>query len=402
MNKLRIIYIVLFSVIFSSFYLIHFSLGSEADFYIVNVSPTQVKIGNIYILNITLKNLGTRYAVYLNSKLDPEDISPIDPIGPAKKYIGKAKESSETNYFGLIRQNEEIKISYPIKIKPNTPEGTYFIPLILNWKDNTLVPKMTTLFLNIFVEDINPIIEVEKVTPDSIKPGDDLNITLILTNKGEDIVKNVKLKVNTNITSILLPQTPNNIYLSELKPKEKYIIKMEFVTNENANPGIYSIPIVLEYKGNDGIIRQQNEIVAVKIKGMAKLNIAKKSTDPPLVKIGEPFTLILKIENIGKADAKGVKAYLQSCFSGDNTAYLGKIEKNDYANAIFTLFADRTQTKNKECKLKIIYEDDFGTKELNEPISIVIYPKQSQNGFIFIGIIMVIAIIAILKFKLKR
>ena len=45
----------------------------------------------------------------------------------------------------------------------------------------------------------------------------------------------------------------------------------------------------------------------------------------------------MKIENIGSTDADNVKLKIDSPFTGDSEAYLGKISKNDYANGVFAL-----------------------------------------------------------------
>ena len=121
-----------------------------------------------------------------------------------------------------------------------------------------------------------------------------------------------------------------------------------------------------------------------------------------IIKVGDTFTLTLKIENTGTDDAKGVKAYIDSeYFYGDKTAYLGEISKDDYANAIFTLTAGNIAGSH-ESELKIVYEDDYGTHELCKDITLVIYPTQQDYSPIVIVVVLAIASIAIGFWKFKK
>lgn len=61
--------------------------------------------------------------------MNPDDTSPIDPLGSAKIQMRNAKEAQETTYFGVVTQLEEIKLSYDFAVKPNANEGMYFVPL---------------------------------------------------------------------------------------------------------------------------------------------------------------------------------------------------------------------------------------------------------------------------------
>ena len=69
--------------------------------------------------------------------------------------------------------------------------------------------------------------------------------------------------------------------------------------------------------------------------------------------------MTLKIENIGTADADNVKLQLDSKFTGNPQAILGKIEKNDYANGVFYLNTGQAMG-NVPCKLVVTYIDSLG------------------------------------------
>lgn len=80
----------------------------EARFYPVKVEPLRMAPGDTAVLNVTLKNLQPNFALYLKASLDPEDVTPIDPLGSATIWVTKrAREAQESQqYFGAVLQGK--------------------------------------------------------------------------------------------------------------------------------------------------------------------------------------------------------------------------------------------------------------------------------------------------------
>ncbi len=92
------------------------------------------------------------------------------------------------------------------------------------------------------------------------------------------------------------------------------------------------------------------------------------------------------------------KADIDLPFTGTKTAYLGKIEPDNDAPAIFNLRAD--DAGDYRYNLTVRYEDDLGTHELNEELNIVVYPDGSTP--VLAVILFVVAAAGVYWFVIRR
>jgi hypothetical protein len=274
-----------------------------------------------------------------------------------------------------ILHGEDITLEYLINVEQNTPEGVYYVPIKLEWDDNTAITKSKTVKIGYLVKEPHTSIEVNYETPDIIKLGDEFNLGLTLQNSG-DAIYHVDTIIGGERES-LLSKGPDNIHIDELSTGETNRIEINFISNKDLDTGLFSIPITLKYEGLDGQLKTQTEIVPVEVKGLAKLNIASLKIEPQNPKKGEEITIELRIENVGDDNAENTKLVLDSELKGFKTAYLGELEKNDDTPAIFTLRANAAGEVTN--KLILTYEDDFGEHALSEEIRFNISNNQTQD-----------------------
>ena len=349
------------------------------------VSPEVLMPREIGTITVTIRNSG--------------DVSAdIDEVHLVRREL----ESLSGTYYnvGMLGPGESTNITFTFKAPYK--EGIYFPEIHIDVFNATNVRYPVLVNVNTRVSKVKqPSIEVEKTIPDYINPGDNFNVSLNLINKGQSKADDINIVVNLS-NSFISSKSPSNYYIAGLEPGETYELNLKFTSDKNAEIGLYSIPIILQYSGASGFLKHQTETIGIQMIGKAKLDIAQKKMNLDIIKVGDTFTLTLKIENTGTDDAKGVKAYIDSeYFYGDKTAYLGEISKDDYANAIFTLTAGNIAGSH-ESELKIVYEDDYGTHELCKDITLVIYPTQQDYSPIVIVVVLAIASIAIGFWKFKK
>ena len=82
--------------------------------------------------------------------------------------------------------------------------------------------------------------------------------------------------------------------------------------------------------------------------------------DPVRIKKGDAVSLIIRLENTGTDNANSVKASIDLPMSGGKDAYVGKIEPNNDAPAVFALQAGNPGTY--PYNLTVQYEDDYGVQ----------------------------------------
>lgn len=350
------------------------------------VSPEVLMPGEVGTITVTIRNSGDVSA----------DIDEVELVRCGLELI-----SGIYYNVGMLGPGESTNITFTFKAPYR--EGIYFPEIQIDVFDATNVRYPVPVNVNTRVSRVKqPSIIVEKTIPEYITPSNDFNISLNLINNGQSRADDIDIMVNLN-NAFISSKSPSNYYIAGLEPGEKHELYLKFSSDKNAEIGLYSIPITLHYGGASGFLKQQTETIGVQMIGKAKLAIAQKKMNPEIINVGDTFTLTFKIENTGTDDAKGVKAYIVSdYFFGDDTAYLGEINKDDYANAIFTLTAGDTAGRH-EYELRTVYEDEYGAHDLREGIIIVIYPAQQEYlPVIFIVVVLCIAFIIIALWKFRK
>jgi hypothetical protein len=375
-----------------------------ADFFAVDFEPKVVQPGESYTLNVTLKNLGSRQALYVRVEFNPNGTSPIYAIGPMKlqvsapspaeepapfSYVAKEGDSYRTvteTYFGIIRQEEEIRLSYPIYVQRNTSEGVYPTPLRFLWSEETVFERgEDSVYLNFFVEQPDPALEVEKEVPTFVRSEETFEVDLEIVNTGRTALKNLDVNVSSTNFSAIQSLTPNNFHFEDIAPRRSLPLSLTFITNKNTPTGLYAIPVTLTYESYGGFRKEQTEILSIMVRGFATLDVGAVSTDPIRVEAGKPFTLTVRIENVEEAKAKAVKAWIDLPFLGNHEAFIGELKRDDDAPAIFLLEAGEAGVY--PYNLTLSYLDDTGTHQRSESMTLVVYPPRNRSPLflLFLG-----------------
>lgn len=378
--------------------------ATEASFYLMDVSPGHVEPGETTTLNITLKNLGTNFAVNLRANLDPNDVSPIDPIGTSQKYITKkAKGAKDTTYFGLVRQGDEINLAYNINVKPNTPERVYYSPLVLTWEDATLTTKSATIMLGTQVGGTpNPIIADVNTTPSRIYADSDFTLVLQIENMGSGRAKSVKAE-------LLLPAEfsgETSAMLGSIETNGVSHAAYNLKVSKEAVNKSYDFTLRLSYVNEAGIEYEVERDFQLYVSEMRNidLEIAGLYTSPRKISPGSDFELSLQIENIGKQDAKTVKVDIvpPEGFSGDTTYFVGTLEQGDSATATFDLSSsDGIDAKPYDFGTTFSYVNEKGDRNTKKD-SFEIVVVESNGKFLVPTAAILIILLILVIFRRKQ
>ncbi len=356
--------------------------AAGADFYVTDIAPTKVYPGETTQLNITLKNLGTNFAAYLRAVLDPDDTSPLDALDSSKKYLSRAEVAEDSGeYFGAVRQLQDISVKYLIKVDVNATTISHNVPLNLIWNDEYGVEQTQTIYLGIVViGEPNLIIAGTNTTPERIYANTEFTLHIDLENTGTAKAKSVE-------ASLTLPEgiTGEDIaYLGTIKrdttARASYVMKV----GKTAKSGAYDLTLNTSYVNEEstpGSVEKPFKIY-VSESGDIDLEIAGVSTSPAKIYPGTDFTLSIQLENIGTQDAKSVMAAISNSegFTGEFSSFIGKIEEDDVSSGIFDLTATPAiAAGDHEFNLEIIYTDERG-QESSEIKTFNVYIDEPGNG----------------------
>jgi hypothetical protein len=367
-----------------------------ADFYVIDVNPTTIHPGETITMNITLKNLGTEFASYLRATLDPEDISPIQALDSPKKYLSRA-EAAETSdeYFGIVRQREELVLQYHIKIDDDAPTGAYQVPLILTWEDSLREEKTQTVYLGIKVEgEPNLIISDINTTPNRVYADEEFTLLITLENTGTGKARAVEAELE-------LPRefTGDKVdFAGTIERDKTATFSYNLKASKQAESKEYNFNLIITYIDEEGAKKRVNRPFQVFVSpfGDVNLEIAGVSTSPSKIYPGTDFTLSVQLENIGTQDAKSVKADLTRIegFTGEFSSFIGKIEEDDVSSGIFDMRAEKKlKPGTYEFVMKITYTDERGEEHVEEkifPIFVDEKPRKYQRYGVVGGVIILL------------
>ena len=356
--------------------------GLKADFYVVDISPETVSPGQTTLLNITLKNLGDEPAVYLRAFLDPEGATPISAVGPAKKYLSRADRAMlSSEYFGVISQTMEILLQYQIHVDRDAESKTYYLPLKLAWRNTLMAEESQTLNIGVNVAG-RPDLVIGGVStyPSRIYPDEEFNLSVKLENIGTGKAEAVALK-------LLIPpeiRGETSGFLGTINRDSSSTAVFDLKTLKSASPGSYSLTLVVNYKEETGLAKSVEEVfdIYVEERGEVDIEIAGITTSPSKLYPGEAFSLSVQLENIGKQDAKSVRAEIEPVreFVGERISYVGSLKEDDLSTAIFEMeVPEKTSPGSYELTMRIVYIDEQGSEHADEKVFSLLVSEKPRN-----------------------
>ncbi|MDD1724704.1 MAG: S-layer protein [Methanospirillum sp.] len=287
--------------------------------------------------------------------------------------------------LGELGPGQTIPVTFVIKA-PDT-NGIYFPEV---WIDvaggrSTRYPIIINVNTDISSQK-KPALAVFQQVPDNVTPGENCMAEITVENTGLTRASDISVLVNST-TKSLIPSTQGRYYIEHLDPGEKTDLSLTFATDKQTPLGINPVQIGITYRTPDGRTEKQTEILGIPIKGKAEIAVSSLSTDPVRPGPGSVFTLVSRVENTGTDRAISVKSSLESPFSGTREAFIGSIDTDSDAPAIFYLQATREGII--PVNLTISYEDDYGSHTINESASVMVY---GSSGMMLPVIVLILII----------
>ncbi|GBE18674.1 hypothetical protein BMS3Abin16_01280 [archaeon BMS3Abin16] len=309
----------------------------NADFQVLKVVPETLPAGETRVLTIILKNSGGNYAYDLKADLDAGDASPIDPIGPTRVEFESQK----------ILPGREVELQYPVNVKQNTLEKVYYVPLDLEWEDDTSTTKTQNIKVGLLVKDPHPVIEVSYEAPDMVSAGDGFDISLTLLNKGAGSLKDIDITVNSSANLAVSPEPPNNLHLNSLSVEGKERVLFSFKADERSEEGLYLIPVTVSYESYGGTEKLQYEIIPLTIK-KDEPAIQVGQDLPAYIKPGDTFNATLMLRNTG-GTAKNIDVIIDSQGAsilpkGPNNIHLEELSSGETYNIEMNFISSKDLT----------------------------------------------------------
>jgi hypothetical protein len=360
------------------------------------VNPSVLQPGDIGTITATIRNTASTASISeTENQAVPEGgtfastrSSDITITIERVRLIGDSVEILSGDYtrVGAIGPGESVPVTFLVRAP--AADGVYFPDLWIEVADGMSVRKPIPINVNTQLSLLKkPWLTVEKTVPDGVNPGDEIAVRLDLRNDGFARADQVTVTVNSSTASIT-SRTPGTHHIGTLLRGQNATIDMVFSTDRRAPLGLNPLPLTITYVSPDGTTVSQTETIGARMQGKADLGIASLSTDPARIATGDAVSLVLRLENTGTDTAKSVKASIDLPLSGSTDAFVGRIEPNNDAPAVFALVADKAGTY--AYNLSVEYEDDYGVHTHEEALRLTVQEGSSPAPLIVVLLLAIV------------
>ncbi len=360
------------------------------------VSPAVLQPGDLGTITATIRNTASTASITTTENLAGADGGTIASTRSTDitvtiervRLSGGAVEviSGDNARVGALGPGESVPVTFLVRAP--AADGVYFPEVWIEVADGRSVRKSVPLNVNTQLALLKkPGLTVEKTVPDSVAPGDDIPVRVDIRNDGLARADQVTVAVNSSSPAIA-PRTPGTYHLGTLLRGRNATLEMVFSSDRRAPLGLTPLVLTVTYASADGSIVSQTETVGARLRGRADLGIASLSTDPARIAAGDPVSLVVRLQNTGTDTANSVKASIDLPFSGSADAFVGRIEPNNDAPAVYALVAGDPGTYTYN--LSVQFEDDYGVHTQEETLRLTV-----QDGGSVLPLLAVVVLVLI-------
>jgi len=214
-------------------------------------------------------------------------------------------------------------------------------------------------------------IEIVKVSPTNLIPGEQNELSFEIENTGDEDLENVIFSWEEKTGSILPIGLSNTKTIQELDEGDEETLDFDVFTSASAEPGLYELTLTLTYK-NENETTIKTSKVGIIVGGQTDFDISVSDVSSS--------GIIFSVANIGKNPANSVTLVIPSQpnfrISGSSSSIIGNLDKGDYSVASFQITSQSGSSSN--LNVEIQYTDTMGTRQtITKTVSV----QSTQSSF---------------------
>jgi len=357
------------------------------------VTPSVLMPDSLGTITITVKNTATSATIKENTGLYTQDATTtkVTDINVNIENVklegnGIVVQSKDFQHVGEIGPGQSIQLTFSIKA-PST-SGMYFPEV---WIDttggrSTRYPVPVNVNTAVGIQR-QAILIMGSTLTGSVNPGDEIPVTLTVSNAGQTLADDVTLQIE-NVSATVAPKNSDAYHLGTILAGGQKTVNMALLSDKKTDAGLVRIPVTISYHAIDGSERTQQTGIDLIMKGKAELGFVSVDTNPPRLSENTPFDLTIRVENTGTGEAKQVSATVDLPVEGKKEAFIGKIKPGNDAPVIFLL--EGAQAGNHPYTLTIHYTDDMGVHTMTREMDLRVPPTDHTGDIILVLVILVI------------
>ena len=358
------------------------------------VSPSVMMPDSLGTITIMVKNTATSASIKENTGLYTTEatttkVTDINVNIENVKLEGNGiiVRSNDFQRVGEIGPGQSIQLTFSIQAPSKS--GMFFPEVWIDTTGGTSTRYPIPVNVNTAVGiERQAILIMSSTLTGSVNPGDEIPVTLTVSNAGQTLADDVILRIE-NVSATVAPKNSDAYHLGAILAGGQKTVDMALLSDKKTTAGLVRIPVTISYHAIDGSERTQITGIDLIMKGKTELGFVSVDTNPPRLTENTPFDLTVRIENTGSGEAKQVSAMIDLPAEGTREAFIGKIKPGNDAPAIFLL--EGLKGGNYPYNLTITYTDDMGVHTLSRPMNVRV-PPADMSGTIIIGLIILVII----------
>jgi hypothetical protein len=358
------------------------------------MQPSVLIPGETGILTVTLTNTGQSALPGLSAGNtsftgDSSSTAIIDSIFlDGKKNIEVISGNSQ--FEGSLGPGQSMSTSFYIRAPVRS--GIFFPELLIRIRNHESVKFPIPVNVNTAVQITKqPALLISYAAEDRVKPGTDVPVEIMVMNKGKSTADEITIRI-ADQDPMVAARSATSGHIPHLEPGTSSVFSLILTIDKEARSGIHEIPLEIRYSTTDGKSEQFTDTITLDIRGESGISIASLTTDPVRLTEKEPFDLLIRLENPGTADARSVRGSVSLPFTGTREAFIGTIEPDSDAPAVFVLTAG--DPGDYSYTLTVTYLDDWGEHTISDTLTMTVAGK--EDGMVYLlGIIILLAIIVV-------
>jgi hypothetical protein len=356
------------------------------------VNPAVLMPDSLGTVTIMVKNTATSASIRENTGLFIPDAttSKVTDINVNIENVklegnGIIVQSKDFQHVGEIGPGQSIQLTFSIQAPPTS--GMYFPEV---WIDttggrSTRYPVPVNVNTAVGIQR-QAILIMSSTLTGSVNPGDEIPVTLIVSNAGQTLADDVTLRID-NVSSTVAPKNADLYHLGTIPAGGQKTVDLALLSDKKSDSGLVRIPVLISYNAIDGMQRTRETGIDVIMKGKAELGFVSVDTNPPRLIENTAFDLTVRIENTGSGEAKQISAKIDLPAEGIREAFIGKIKPGNDAPAIFLL--EGLKGGNYPYNLTITYTDDMGVHTTSRLMNLRV-PPADMSGTIILGLLILV------------
>lgn len=345
----------------------------------VSTDPQPLKPGDTATLYISVQNDADDRAENLRVTYD------------GHRLFNLLQPDDRVTTRSFLGSREDLTLKYDVTVPEDAPEGTYSVPFTLeagNMRGTVekevsveIKPKIPSLGLT----DV-------RVSPSPLRPGQQAQVSVSLTNEGDRAIENVDVSMDTTDTGLLPVGETNTQSVEQILGGESTTASFQVTSRPGSETALYNIPFSVSYEDTAGDSVEKSVETGIRIEAEPRFITTVRDAD--LTTTDTEGEVSVSIINRGLAKMKLAQARLLEddsyVLEDTNSYYLGDIESDDFDVITFDA---RAQNDTLEVPVQLTYRTAFNEERTVEMTATYTLPEgqSSSNTTLYVLVAVLLA-----------